>query len=120
MAFSGIQLLPWRTTLEKHSACRWKSSSIPDRFKAEKACSRSRAVPRVLKRVGLAGCEDKFSLGSCPAGYCRQRASIWRALIHKPGLANCSMRHHWCTWSIHPKKNSGAWSVTCGRRSFQR
>ncbi|WP_022962133.1 ABC transporter ATP-binding protein [Halopseudomonas pelagia] len=83
MAFQASNLLPWRSTLENILLPMEIVKQYRHRFKAEKALfeEQGRAL---LKRVGLAGCEDKFPWEL--SGGMQQRASICRALIHKPGL----------------------------------
>lgn len=83
MAFQASNLLPWRTTLDNvmlpleivqpyRSQMRQRKSEFEDRCRA------------LLARVGLAGNEDKFPWEL--SGGMQQRASICRALIHKPEL----------------------------------
>lgn len=83
MAFQASNLLPWRTTLENILLPMEIVKQYRHRFKAEKALfeQQGRAL---LKRVGLAGCEDKYPWEL--SGGMQQRASICRALIHRPGL----------------------------------
>ncbi|MDP5238296.1 ABC transporter ATP-binding protein [Uliginosibacterium sp. 31-16] len=83
MAFQAANLLPWRTTLENvmlpmEIVEPWRSSLRSKRAEYEEM---ARAQ---LARVGLAGCEDKFPWEL--SGGMQQRASICRALIHKPRL----------------------------------
>jgi len=83
MAFQASNLLPWRTTLQNillpleivqpyRSQMRRQRSEFEEQARA------------LLARVGLAGCEDKFPWEL--SGGMQQRASICRALIHKPRL----------------------------------
>lgn len=83
MAFQASNLLPWRTTLQNimlpleivqpyRSQLRKKRAEFEDMARA------------LLARVGLAGCEDKYPWEL--SGGMQQRASICRALIHKPQL----------------------------------
>lgn len=83
MAFQASNLLPWRTTLDNvmlpleivqpyRSEIRRKRGEFEDQARA------------LLARVGLAGNEDKFPWEL--SGGMQQRASICRALIHKPQL----------------------------------
>lgn len=83
MAFQASNLLPWRTTLDNvmlpleivqpyRRQMRHKKKDFEERCRA------------LLARVGLAGNEDKFPWEL--SGGMQQRASICRALIHKPEL----------------------------------
>ncbi|HSD38772.1 MAG TPA: ABC transporter ATP-binding protein [Rhodocyclaceae bacterium] len=83
MAFQAANLLPWRTTLQNvmlpmeivepyRSTLRAKREEYEEMARAQ------------LRRVGLAGYEDKFPWEL--SGGMQQRASICRALIHKPRL----------------------------------
>ena len=83
MAFQASNLLPWRTTLQNvmlpmeivepyRSTLRKKGREYEEQARA------------LLKRVGLEGYEDKFPWEL--SGGMQQRASICRALIHKPRL----------------------------------
>jgi len=83
MAFQQANLLPWRTTLQNvmlplEIVEPFRSHHRQQR-KAHEAMARA-----LLARVGLAGCEDKFPWEL--SGGMQQRASICRALIHKPRL----------------------------------
>lgn len=83
MAFQASNLLPWRTTLENILLPMEIVREYRHRFKKDKALfeEQGRAL---LKRVGLGGVEDKFPWEL--SGGMQQRASICRALIHKPKL----------------------------------
>ncbi|MCV9879395.1 ABC transporter ATP-binding protein [Brenneria izbisi] len=83
MAFQASNLLPWRTTLQNimlpmeivepfRSTLRRQRKAYEEQARALLAC------------VGLAGCEDKYPWEL--SGGMQQRASICRALIHKPRL----------------------------------
>ncbi|MBK9218702.1 MAG: ABC transporter ATP-binding protein [Uliginosibacterium sp.] len=83
MAFQAANLLPWRTTLDNvmlplEIVEPWRSARKARRAEYEEM---ARAQ---LARVGLAGFEDKFPWEL--SGGMQQRASICRALIHKPRL----------------------------------
>ncbi|WP_339805231.1 ABC transporter ATP-binding protein [uncultured Marinobacter sp.] len=83
MAFQASNLLPWRTTLENILLPMEIVKQYRHRFKKEKAQfeEQGRAL---LKRVGLEGVGDKFPWEL--SGGMQQRASICRALIHRPSL----------------------------------
>ncbi|XOZ34569.1 ABC transporter ATP-binding protein [Halomonadaceae bacterium KBTZ08] len=83
MAFQAPNLLPWRTTLDNVLLPMEIARKYRHRFRAEKAAFREQART-LLARVGLAGCEDKFPWEL--SGGMQQRASICRALIHRPSL----------------------------------
>jgi NitT/TauT family transport system ATP-binding protein len=83
MAFQASNLLPWRTTidnvmlpLEIVEPFRSTLRRDRDKFRAE--------AMALLDRVGLAGYADKYPWEL--SGGMQQRASICRALIHKPRL----------------------------------
>ena len=83
MAFQASNLLPWRTTLENVLLPMEIVREFRHKFRREKSAfeEMGRAL---LARVGLAGCEDKYPWEL--SGGMQQRASICRALIHKPSL----------------------------------
>lgn len=76
MAFQNPVLLEWRSILKNVML---PLEIVPDRVPAKEHEERARAL---LKLVGLAGFEDKKP--SELSGGMRQRASLCRALIHKP------------------------------------
>ncbi|WP_282376786.1 ABC transporter ATP-binding protein [Pseudomonas sp. PS01302] len=83
MAFQASNLLPWRTTLQNvmlplEIVEPYRSSLRREHARYEE---QARAL---LARVGLVGYEDKFPWEL--SGGMQQRASICRALIHKPRL----------------------------------
>lgn len=83
MAFQASNLLPWRTTLQNIML----PLEIVQPFRHQLRKKRSEFEERaraLLARVGLAGCEDKYPWEL--SGGMQQRASICRALIHKPQL----------------------------------
>lgn len=83
MAFQASNLLPWRTTLENVMLPMEIVEPYRSTRKA-KAAEYEAQARAILKRVGLAGFEDKFPWEL--SGGMQQRASICRALIHKPRL----------------------------------
>lgn len=83
MAFQNSNLLPWRTTLQNVMLPLEIVQPHRSRLRAEKAAYEEQARA-LLKRVGLAGFEDKFPWEL--SGGMQQRASICRALIHQPRL----------------------------------
>ncbi|QSI79069.1 ABC transporter ATP-binding protein [Niveibacterium microcysteis] len=83
MAFQAANLLPWRTTLQNVML----PMEIVEPYRSELRSHRAEFEQRAraqLAAVGLAGCEDKFPWEL--SGGMQQRASICRALIHKPRL----------------------------------
>lgn len=83
MAFQASNLLPWRTTLQ--NVMLPMEIVEPYRSTLRKKGHEYEEQARVLlKRVGLEGYEDKFPWEL--SGGMQQRASICRALIHKPRL----------------------------------
>ncbi|MFN3987388.1 MAG: ABC transporter ATP-binding protein [Rhodocyclaceae bacterium] len=83
MAFQASNLLPWRTTLQNVML----PMEIVEPFKSslrQRRAEYEAQARALLARVGLAGCEDKFPWEL--SGGMQQRASICRALIHKPRL----------------------------------
>jgi NitT/TauT family transport system ATP-binding protein len=83
MAFQNSNLLPWRSTLENVMLPLEIVEPHRSKLKKEKAAYEEQARA-LLKRVGLAGYEDKFPWEL--SGGMQQRASICRALIHQPRL----------------------------------
>ncbi|QJD57482.1 ABC transporter ATP-binding protein [Pseudomonas sp. gcc21] len=83
MAFQASNLLPWRTTLENILLPMEIVKKYRHRFSKDKA-EFEEMGRALLKRVGLAGNEDKYPWEL--SGGMQQRASICRALIHKPSL----------------------------------
>lgn len=83
MAFQASNLLPWRTTLENVMLPMEIVEPYRSNLRAKRAEYEEMARAQ-LKRVGLAGYEDKFPWEL--SGGMQQRASICRALIHKPRL----------------------------------
>ncbi|PAS99744.1 MAG: nitrate ABC transporter ATP-binding protein [Candidatus Dactylopiibacterium carminicum] len=84
MAFQAANLLPWRTTLENvmlpmEIVEPFRSTLREQRAEYEEGMARAQ-----LARVGLAGFEDKYPWEL--SGGMQQRASICRALIHRPRL----------------------------------
>jgi len=83
MAFQASNLLPWRTTLENVLLPLEIVAEYRHKFRREK--TQFEELGRaLLKRVGLAGCEHKYPWEL--SGGMQQRASICRALIHRPSL----------------------------------
>ncbi|WP_304641341.1 ABC transporter ATP-binding protein [Pseudomonas sp.] len=83
MAFQASNLLPWRTTLENILLPMEIVRKYRHRFRKDR--QEFEVMGRaLLKRVGLEGCEDKYPWEL--SGGMQQRASICRALIHKPSL----------------------------------
>lgn len=83
MAFQAANLLPWRTTLENVML----PMEIVEPYRSTLKARRSEYTEMAraqLQRVGLGGFEDKFPWEL--SGGMQQRASICRALIHKPRL----------------------------------
>jgi NitT/TauT family transport system ATP-binding protein len=83
MAFQAANLLPWRTTLENVML----PMEIVEPYRSTRKARRREYEDMAraqLARVGLTGCEDKFPWEL--SGGMQQRASICRALIHKPRL----------------------------------
>jgi len=83
MAFQAPTLLPWRTTLDNvllplEIVEPYRSTFKRDR---EKFAARARDL---LRTVGLGGYEDKFPWQL--SGGMQQRASICRALVHRPKM----------------------------------
>ncbi|MFC5523164.1 ABC transporter ATP-binding protein [Polaromonas jejuensis] len=83
MAFQAPSLLPWRTTLGNVLLPLEIVEPYRGNFKAERKQYEERAR-QLLKKVGLAGYEDKFPWQL--SGGMQQRVSICRALIHEPRM----------------------------------
>jgi NitT/TauT family transport system ATP-binding protein len=83
MAFQNPTLLPWRTTLENLMLPLQIVRPYRSRFNADRPKHEANAR-RLLDRVGLCGFEDRFPWQL--SGGMQQRASLCRALIHKPSL----------------------------------
>jgi NitT/TauT family transport system ATP-binding protein len=83
MAFQAPTLLPWRTTLDNVLLPLEIVEPYRGTFKRdrEKFADTARAL---LKTVGLEGYEDKFPWQL--SGGMQQRASICRALVHRPKM----------------------------------
>ena len=83
MAFQAPSLLPWRTTVDNVLLPLEIVEPFRSSFKQKRAeyAERARAL---LRKVGLAGYEDKFPWQL--SGGMQQRASICRALIHEPKM----------------------------------
>jgi NitT/TauT family transport system ATP-binding protein len=83
MAFQAPSLLPWRTTVDNVLLPLEIVEPYRSSFKQKKGeyAERARAL---LRKVGLAGYEDKFPWQL--SGGMQQRASICRALIHEPKM----------------------------------
>lgn len=83
MAFQASNLLPWRTTLE--NVMLPLEIVQPYRSQLRRKCQEFEAMAMaLLERVGLKGWEHKYPWEL--SGGMQQRASICRALIHKPQL----------------------------------
>ncbi|WLD56725.1 ABC transporter ATP-binding protein [Salinispirillum sp. LH 10-3-1] len=83
MAFQASNLLPWRTTLQNVMLPLEIVQPYRSQLRRQRAKFEEQAR-QLLARVGLAGNEDKFPWEL--SGGMQQRASICRALIHKPQL----------------------------------
>ncbi len=83
MAFQAPTLLPWRSTIDNVLLPLEIVEPHRSRFKRDRAkyVETARAL---LKTVGLEGYEDKFPYQL--SGGMQQRASICRALVHKPKM----------------------------------
>src|SRR3954470_11480616 len=83
MAFQAPSLLPWRTTVDNVLLPLEIVEPYRSQFKRKRPeyVERARAL---LRKVGLAGYEDKFPWQL--SGGMPQRASICRALIHEPKM----------------------------------
>ena len=83
MAFQAPSLLPWRTTVDNVLLPLEIVEPYRSHFKARRKEYEERARA-LLRKVGLAGYEDKFPWQL--SGGMQQRASICRALIHEPKM----------------------------------
>jgi NitT/TauT family transport system ATP-binding protein len=83
MAFQAPSLLPWRTTVDNVLLPLEIVEPFRGQFKQKKREYEERARA-LLRKVGLAGYEDKFPWQL--SGGMQQRASICRALIHEPKM----------------------------------
>jgi NitT/TauT family transport system ATP-binding protein len=83
MAFQAPSLLPWRTTVDNVLLPLEIVEPYRGNFKAKRREYEERARA-LLRKVGLAGYEDKFPWQL--SGGMQQRASICRALIHEPKM----------------------------------
>ena len=83
MAFQAPSLLPWRTTVDNVLLPLEIVEPYRSTFKQKRAEYEERARA-LLRKVGLAGYEDKFPWQL--SGGMQQRASICRALIHQPKM----------------------------------
>jgi NitT/TauT family transport system ATP-binding protein len=83
MAFQNPSLLPWRTVLDNVLLPLEVVRPHRARFRRERAAFAGEARA-LLALVGLAGFESRFPWEL--SGGMQQRASLCRALIHRPGL----------------------------------
>ncbi|WP_197708171.1 ABC transporter ATP-binding protein [Hartmannibacter diazotrophicus] len=83
IAFQNSTLLPWRTTLENVLLPLEIVQPYASNFRKNKAEYEARAR-ELLAAVSLAGFEDRYPWEL--SGGMQQRASLCRALIHKPKL----------------------------------
>jgi NitT/TauT family transport system ATP-binding protein len=83
MAFQAPSLLPWRTTVDNVLLPLEIVEPYRGNFKSRRGEYEERARA-LLRKVGLAGYEDKFPWQL--SGGMQQRASICRALIHEPKM----------------------------------
>ena len=83
MAFRTPSLLPWRTVLDNVRLPLEVVRPRRSRLRRERAAYEAEARA-LLALVGLAGFEDRFPWQL--SGGMQQRASLCRALIHRPGL----------------------------------
>ncbi|GAA0566733.1 ABC transporter ATP-binding protein [Craurococcus roseus] len=83
MAFQNPSLLPWRTVLDNVLLPLEVVKPHRSRLRRERAAYEAEARA-LLALVGLAGFEDRFPWQL--SGGMQQRASLCRALIHRPGL----------------------------------
>jgi NitT/TauT family transport system ATP-binding protein len=83
MAFQAPSLLPWRTTVDNVLLPLEIVEPYRSQFKRKRPEYEERARA-LLRKVGLAGYEDKFPWQL--SGGMQQRASICRALIHEPKM----------------------------------
>ena len=83
MAFQAPTLLPWRTTIDNVLLPLEIVEPHRSNFKRDRA-KYAEIARALLKTVGLEGYEDKFPWQL--SGGMQQRASICRALVHKPKM----------------------------------
>jgi len=83
MAFQASNLLPWRTTLQNVMLPLEIVQPYRSQLRRQRKTFEEMARA-LLERVGLKGWEDKYPWEL--SGGMQQRASICRALIHKPEL----------------------------------
>ena len=83
MAFQAPSLLPWRTTVDNVLLPLEIVEPYRSQFKKKRPEYEERARA-LLRKVGLAGYEDKFPWQL--SGGMQQRASICRALVHEPKM----------------------------------
>jgi NitT/TauT family transport system ATP-binding protein len=83
MAFQNPTLLPWRTTLDNLLLPLEIVQPYRSRFRAERK-NYEQEVLALLASVGLAGFAERYPWQL--SGGMQQRASLCRALIHKPAL----------------------------------
>jgi NitT/TauT family transport system ATP-binding protein len=83
MAFQNPSLLPWRTVLDNVLLPLEVVKPHRSRLRRERAAYEAEARA-LLASVGLGGFEDRFPWQL--SGGMQQRASLCRALIHRPGL----------------------------------
>ena len=83
MAFQAPSLLPWRTTVDNVLLPLEIVEPYRSNFRSKRAEYEARARD-LLKNVGLGGYEDQFPWQL--SGGMQQRASICRALVHKPKM----------------------------------
>ena len=83
MAFQAPSLLPWRTTVDNVLLPLEIVEPYRSQFKHKRREYEERARA-LLRKVGLAGYEDKFPWQL--SGGMQQRASICRALVHEPKM----------------------------------
>jgi len=83
MAFQAPSLLPWRTTVDNVLLPLEIVEPYRSNFRALRRQYEERARA-LLRKVGLAGYEDKFPWQL--SGGMQQRASICRALVHEPKM----------------------------------
>jgi NitT/TauT family transport system ATP-binding protein len=83
MAFQASSLLPWRTTVDNVLLPLEIVEPYRSNFKQQRKAYEERARA-LLRKVGLAGYEDKFPWQL--SGGMQQRASICRALVHEPKM----------------------------------
>lgn len=83
MAFQNPTMLPWRNTIQNVLLPLEVADGLRDAYRRDPAPYVEQAK-KLLATVGLAGFEEKFPWQL--SGGIQQRASLCRALIHKPDL----------------------------------